>query len=554
MKKLIALLLAVVCILGVFAGCGGKGGNEGSNDGDGEKVTLTIGLPMDANVLDLDNNALTKYLEEKTGYDLKFQVYASGSEIATNITTTTLAGKALPDILFGIDLGSGSLRSFGENDYFLDLQDYFADRDGASKIFWDRLEENLEQWEIDDIVNAMTVIETGAIYAVPTLETSPIDIMDYQVWINQTWLDKLNLKMPTNVDELYNVLVAFKNNDCNGNGNKNDEIPLNGAMRGTRGSDVISWLINQYMYFDQRNLFNVDDNGKIFAGFTTDKYREAMKFINKLMKEGLLTDTALTNDNVSTSMVTTPADGVAKCGVFVGHLTLHTQKNNMLLKEYVPLKPMQGQTSVYNPNTRSMNCIITSDCKNPDEAFNLLMVMREEETSYRVRYGEYGVNWCEPDEGAISDMGLPCTVKILNDPFGTQNTCMWVSANGTFTINAEGESAQYAEGTTEWEKLRSKMHAESRANFDEAAKNNPKNICPSLKFTEAEKEETEFMRTEVGDIFTKYTSGFYINRFDPNDDTVWNKYVKEITEAGLNDYIALAQKAYDRQMANKTAE
>ena len=207
MKKLIALLLAVVCILSVCAGCGGKSGNGGSNSGaDDENVTLTIGLPVDANVLDLDNNALTKYLEEKTGYELKFQKYASGSEIATNITTTTLAGEKLPDILFGIDLGSASLRSFGENGYFMDLQDYFADRDGASKIFWDRLEENLEQWEIDEIVNDMTEIETGAIYAVPTLETSPIDIMDYQVWINQEWLDKVNLPMPTTPDELYNVL------------------------------------------------------------------------------------------------------------------------------------------------------------------------------------------------------------------------------------------------------------------------------------------------------------------------------------------------------------
>lgn len=552
MKKLIALLLAVVCILSVCAGCGGKesGGSSGSSGANAEDVTLTIGLPMDANVLDLKNNALTKYLEEKTGYNLEFQVYASGSEIATNITTTTLAGEKLPDILFGISLGTSSIRQFGENDYFVDLSDYFADRDGASKTFWDRLEENLTEYEINEIVNNMTVLETGAIYAVPSLETSPIDIMDYQVWINQTWLDKLNLKMPTNVDELYNVLVAFKENDCNGNGNTTDEIPLNGAMRGTRGSDVISWLVNQYLYYDGNTFFNVDDNGKIYAPVITDEYREAMKFVNKLIKEGLLTDTALTNDNASMGMVTTPANGVAKCGIFVGHLTLHTTKNNMVLEEYVPLVPMEGQTSVYNPNTNRLDCIITTDCENPDAAFNLLMVMREEETSYRVRYGEYGVNWCEPDEGAVSDLGLPATIKILNDPFGQPNTCMWCSASGTFTVNAEGESAQYAEETTAWEKLRSKLHAESRQNYDAAAVNNPKNICPTLVYTEAEKEATEFMRSEVAGQYTTYVTGFYENRYDPNSDADWNKYVNTLLDAGLNDWVALAQKAYDRQTAN----
>ena len=43
--------------------------------------------------------------------------------------------------------------------------------------------------------------------------------------IRQDWLDKLNLKAPTTVDELHDVLYAFRNEDPNGNGLK-DEIPL----------------------------------------------------------------------------------------------------------------------------------------------------------------------------------------------------------------------------------------------------------------------------------------------------------------------------------------
>ena len=36
--------------------------------------------------------------------------------------------------------------------------------------------------------------------------------------------DNLGLEAPTTVDELYDVLVAFRDNDPNGNGQK-DEIP-----------------------------------------------------------------------------------------------------------------------------------------------------------------------------------------------------------------------------------------------------------------------------------------------------------------------------------------
>ena len=549
MKKLIALLLAVACVLGLVA-CGGGSGSGSSNKGgaDAENVTLTIGLPLDANVQDLKNNALTKYLEEQTGYNLEFQVYASGSDIAANITTATLAGEKLPDILFGMELSSASIKQFGENEDFVDLQEYFADKEGASKIWWDRLTEgSLSEYEQGEIVRKMTDIETGAIYAVPSIEVSPIDVLQYQVWINQTWLDKLSLKAPTNINELYDVLVAFKNNDCNGNGAKNDELPLMGAMSGTRGSYVVDWIINQYMYYDHNQQYSLE-NGKVVSYYTQDSYREALKFVNKLYSEGLLNDTAFTNNNGSMGAVTTPQNGVAKCGIFVGHLTLHTTPGNMLLQEYVPLTPMQGQTCVYGPNTNSRNCIITSGCENVDAAFNLLMQMRTEEASLRIRYGEFGVNWEWAEEGEVSDMGYPAKIRILDDPFGKPNTCFWVSATGSFTVHAEGESAVYAQSKSEWEKLRSKMHAESAANYAAAAeKNNPKEILPTLIYTDAEKDAMEFIWAEVSDIITTYTNDFMKNKKNPNDDAMWNKFQAELEKAGLNEQVALAQKAYDRQ-------
>lgn len=40
----------------------------------------------------------------------------------------------------------------------------------------------------------------------------------------RTGLDKLGLEQPDNVDELYDVLVAFRDQDPNGNG-KADEVP-----------------------------------------------------------------------------------------------------------------------------------------------------------------------------------------------------------------------------------------------------------------------------------------------------------------------------------------
>ncbi len=56
-------------------------------------------------------------------------------------------------------------------------------------------------------------------------------------WIRQDWLDKLDLEVPTTVDELHDVLLAFREQDPNGNGEK-DEVPFFDRA-GTKQADEI---------------------------------------------------------------------------------------------------------------------------------------------------------------------------------------------------------------------------------------------------------------------------------------------------------------------------
>ena len=44
--------------------------------------------------------------------------------------------------------------------------------------------------------------------------------------IRKDWLDRLGLEVPTNMAELHDVLVAFKEQDANGNGDPSDELPM----------------------------------------------------------------------------------------------------------------------------------------------------------------------------------------------------------------------------------------------------------------------------------------------------------------------------------------
>lgn len=57
--------------------------------------------------------------------------------------------------------------------------------------------------------------------------------------IRQDWLDKLGLAMPTTTDELIDVLVAFQENDMNGNGLKDERIVIDWD---TTLNGVASWF------------------------------------------------------------------------------------------------------------------------------------------------------------------------------------------------------------------------------------------------------------------------------------------------------------------------
>jgi len=551
MKKLICLLLALVSLLSLAA-CGKGGGLAGSGDKvnqnvtDDGKVLLTIGLPTNALVLDYKNNALTKYLENELNMELEFIPYSGGSEIGTQIATAITAGEPLPDIIWDVELGDAAISRYGKDDYFQDLSKYFADREGASKVFWERVEANFSEYELDNIKRKMVDADTGEIYYIPTMETSLVDIMDYQVWINTVWLDKLGLPMPTTRDEFYNTLVAFKTQDPNGNG-QNDEIPLYGSEAGGLGADVVNFVINMFLYFDDRKTFSVGDDDKLYAPFITDEYREALKFANKLYAEKLMPDSVFTTALPDLQKITTPASGTALVGVFCGHLTLHAMKNNNLLQQYQPMPYLKEQRVVFNDNAFKRNVFITSSCTRPDDAFRLIMKMYEEETSWRIRYGEFGVNWDYAPEGSISELGLPAKMKIIDDPFQQQNTCLWSSIAGTLNVYAECEAAIMAEESSDWLKLRNKMAAQSRKNGDAAAAtNNPEKLCPVLVYTEEELELTQRQRTAVGDYYTKSRTDFIKNKMSPNSDAEWNKYVQQVKDYGLADWLAVAQKAYER--------
>ncbi len=543
MKKLLAIILALACVLSLCA-CGGAGAYTDS-DKDGYmtaegKTKFTIGIIPNAMVTDLNNNELTKWIEEECNVELEFMPFAGGTDVPTQISAAIAARQELPDICIGIELDDAALQRYGREGYLIDLQDYFADKEGVSKTFWDRIENELSDWEYGYVTRKMVDQDTDGIYAVPSLETSLVDMIESMAWINREWLDKLGLEKPTNCDELVEVLRAFKTQDPNGNG-KADEIPLYGGQGGL-GTDVFGWLMNMFTYWNKQYHHNATEDGQIYMAYTTDGYREGLKFIHDLYAEGLLSNLMFSSVEQG---ILTPTNGTALCGIFISHLS-GCQTGNELMYQYEPLA-----TWGYGIKQRlrfQMCNFITDSCAEGkrDKAFEMMMKLWSWEGSQRQRYGAYGTNWTEADEGAKSAYGLDAEYKLVQDALGVQGATLW-RAMCSFNNYAECETAQI-DNLDPYQKKRCEMHAEAYKVFKEAEDRVPDYILtPTLLGTDEQKEAVEAQQGNVYTYMNRCQTDFVTgaNDMDIHDDKQWEAYLAELENLGVNEIVNYYQTIYD---------
>ena len=116
-----------------------------------------------------------------------------------------------------------------------------------------------------------------------------------KMWVNKRWLDNLNMEIPTTVEEFENMLIAFKEQDPNGNGIA-DEIPMLSFEGGWHSDALSGWLSNPFVYTSPDDNYVYLNEGKIELAYMQDGWKDAMKWLNSLYKAGLYYDQSLINE------------------------------------------------------------------------------------------------------------------------------------------------------------------------------------------------------------------------------------------------------------------
>lgn len=218
----------------------------------------------------------------------------------------------------------------------------------------------------------------------------------------KAWLDQLSLEVPTTVDEFYDVLVALRDADCNGNGKK-DEIPL--AIMPLSGNPLNA-LEGMSCWFGRPGTYYVEDDGTVVDGRLYPEHKEAVKFLQKCYAEGLL-DVELFSMDLSAFRAKGAADP-ATYGYVFGYQSnyMTTDEKAKEIYDIMPLlKDPNGNISFIYGNQSSCGVLyqaaVTSACQCPELVVRWANYLYTPEVTLQTNDGPFGIKFYFDDNNNL---------------------------------------------------------------------------------------------------------------------------------------------------------
>ncbi|WNQ13906.1 extracellular solute-binding protein [Paenibacillus aurantius] len=404
MKKGLLLGLTLTLVTTVFAGCS-KNGDAGSAStpapGSSASATKTPGKPQKVRVSVWDrsnspdgtkitDSVIVKWIQENALKEDNLEVEyvpLPRSQETEKLNVWMASGEA-PDIIIT---------------YNADLVFQYAEQGGV----W-QLDELLDKYGADINKLIKPALDTagtykGKRYAIPAFRMS--QAAGPSMKIRQDWLDKLGLKAPTTLDELYTVLKAFKEKDPGGVGKENVvpwAIPaINQSAKGfffgpMWGAGVNSEGPGIDLYMPTGNLVS----GQFHSSIDTQQGKEFFAFMNKLYKEGLISKEFVTDVNSQkyTQQYTSGQAGFVDSNDDPWSLTVNTRKTVPTAKwvTVMPFKRSDGSQYMQKASSYGLFNMVPKTTKNPEAAVKFLNFLAKhinvvqsgiEGTHYKVENG-----------------------------------------------------------------------------------------------------------------------------------------------------------------------
>lgn len=539
MKKLLTLVLTVLMALSCCVIASAE--EEHPNWLCDEKTTLTVLVQPTSKMVDITTNEFTQWLEDQTNVHIEWTVLESDAKETVSLMLSS--GETLPDICM-VNLTAEQSALYGANGVLIPLNDLFAQY--APNI--------MKCFEDNPAYAASSYSADGNCYYITAYEDCYHCSSSQKMWINKQWLDNLGLEVPTTTEEFKNMLIAFRDQDANGNGDANDEIPFSTFYDGWR-TKMEAFLMCAFIYDDGVDRLYVED-GVVKPTYTEEAFREGLKYVHDLYAEGLLDANGFVQDDAALKNLTS-GEYVQVGAVCAGHTGMFNNTDNPNIFQWIALEPLVGPEGVqlagYYPNVaKEMDGAgISSFCKNPELAAKWLDFLFTEEATISTQYGIKDVHWAYNDDPEL--LGLN-DEKALFHTFGKApeytSTQIYTCWEHTSPYNWAGYifAGQAVLGGDGYD-LEKVLYDATKLYTPHI----PEQICANLVYTDEQAAYVASNQTMLNNYVEQMISEFILGTSDINDDATWNGYIQTLKSMDLDNYISIMQSAYDTQQATLAA-
>lgn len=477
-----------------------------------------------------DDVFVWKKYEDMTGVDVDWTAVKKSDR--AEAVYTALTNKQNLDLILRCKLSSKTLSQYGEKGLLLDLAKDDLLKNNAPNC-WAYLKSHPDA--LASIMNP-----DGTIYALPQVNSGAELRVSRKLFINKDWLARVGMSVPTTTQEFYQMLKVFKEQDANGNGDPNDEIPLCSG----------DWLSIQESFYGAFGLanrgvhnLNIDCDeatGKVRLIAATDGYKSFLDYFHTLYAEGLI-DSNIFSITTKVWSNTVKNDLV---GVFASTnlASLPADKTDNWIAIDKALTGPAGDTmwSAVRANFHSTGAAaIPATCSNSELALRWLDYFWTDEGTLFYHMGVEGETFVAKDDGtydytqAIYDE-MTSGNKSFDDVIATYSPYPGGS-------NPTVEIAPYFMGG----EMAVVPAAAARSLFEYG----PKEYWPSFTFTDAESDRLDSINVDI-EKYCDSTTREFIKEIKPLSD--WDEYVAQLESLNSTEMLSIYQAAVDRYHALST--
>lgn len=553
MKRVLALILAFMMVLSAAAcdeggqsqaqpqpGSEGDGGAaSGTTDANfnesgwpvvNEPVTLRVyGSRNTDQPEDWNDFELIKRMEETTGVQIEWElVEASAYDEKRSIM---LASGDFPDVIKN-GVSVTEMIKYGSEGAFLpleELQEKYAPQFMAA---YDKVEG----------LRGTNTMPDGHSYSFAVTGFAPFIGLSRIGAINTDWLDAVGMELPTTLDELKDVLIAFRDQDPNGNGEK-DEIPLSwaGALNNNLAGGVgwgmgLNWLADAFGCPDPDTHLDVVDGTVTFVP-TREEYKAFIIWLNELYNEGLIDPNGFsqaTDQYRAKLTAETPVVGVASVWEIGDDFADYSAYDRYAYLS--PLKGLDGEdpTPFFGPYDASAgHWVVTTACENPEIAVRVADYFYDQMISLEMLEGPIGVRMVDCTECDVEG------AMMVADPPEGINTQTWrnqVCPAGLAPFFVENETYKQYQHLHYTDKKAEKIEDDIKPIAD-------KDPVGKLNYTIEEADLVNQIQAEIMDYANRRTAEWVLNG---KVEEEWDAYLQELENMNLSGWMEAAQNAQER--------